>query len=60
MTLAQHEHINRGKKPEMRLKRCVFDPRNNGRIVMEYYNHLFVAYATQKENAENPDFIRLS
>ena len=47
-TLAQHEHNNCGKKPEMRPKQCVFDPRNNGRIVMEYYNHLFVAYATLK------------
>ena len=26
---------------------------------MEYYNHLFVAYATPKIFAKNPDFIRL-
>ena len=56
--LAQLEHNNRGKKPEMRPKQCVFASRN-GRKIMECYNHLFVDYATPKKNAENPVFIRL-
>ena len=56
--LAQHEHNNRGEKPEMRPKQCVIDSRN-GRIIMEYYNHRFVAYATPKKNAKKPDSIRL-
>ena len=60
LTLLQHEHNIRGKKPEMRQKQCVFDPRNSAPKVKEYYNHVFGAYATPRENAENPDFIRLS
>ena len=47
LRLAQLD-FNRGKKPEMRPKECVFDS-HNGRIIMEYlpaHNHLFVAYAT--------------
>ena len=43
----------------MRPKQCVFDPRNNGQIVMEYYNHLFVADGTPKGNAVKPETIRL-
>ena len=58
LSLAQHKHNNCGKTPEMKPKQCVFDS-CNGRIVTEYYDPLFVAYATQKKNAENPDFIRL-
>ena len=38
--LAQLEHNNCGKKPEMRPIHCVFDSRN-GRIIMEYYDHVF-------------------
>ena len=58
LRLAQLEHNRREKKPEMRPKQCVFDSRN-GRTIMEYYSHLFVAYATAKKNAENTVFIRL-
>ena len=56
--LAQLEHTNRGKMFERRPKHCVFDSRN-GRIIMEYYNYLFVAYATPKSFVENAVFIRL-
>ena len=54
--LAQLEHSSQPwKKPEMRPKECVFDSRND-RIIMEYYNDLFVAYATPKKIVENPVF----
>ena len=61
LRLAQLEHNNRGKQPEMRPNECVFDS-HNGRIVMEYvpaHNQRFVAYATPKTIAENVDFICL-
>ena len=39
LRLAQLEHKNHGKKPEMMPKQCVFDSRN-GLIIMEYYSQL--------------------
>ena len=39
LTLAQLEHNNRGKKPEMMPKQCVFDSRND-RIIMKYFSQL--------------------